>query len=107
MIIVQVYIRVKEKEINQFISATIENAQKSIHEPGIIRFDFMQEVDDPQSFLLTEIYKDVDAPGEHKKTAHYLIWRERVADMMAEPRKGIQYHAIFPSEEIGWKSTNE
>ena len=99
--------RVKEKEIDPFIAATIENAKRSIHEPGVIRFDFMQEVNDPQSFLLTEIYKDDDAPGLHKKTVHYLTWRDAVADMMDKPRSGIAFKAIFPMNENNWISEND
>ena len=107
MVIVQVYVRVKEKVIDQFIEATIENAKKSIREPGVIRFDFMQEENDPQSFLLTEIYKDANSPAAHKNTSHYLIWRESVADMMEKPREGVKYHAIYPSKEKNWVSLNE
>jgi (4S)-4-hydroxy-5-phosphonooxypentane-2,3-dione isomerase len=107
MVIIQVYVRVKEKEIDQFTMATVENVKNSIHEPGVIRFDFMQEENDPQSFLLTEIYEDHDASSAHKTTSHYLVWRECVADMMDKPREGIKYNAIYPLEEKSWKSLND
>ena len=104
MVIVQVYVRVKEKDIDAFIKATIENASNSIKEPDINRFDFMQENEDPGSFLLTEIYANERAPKDHKKTDHYLKWRETVADMMDKPRKGVTYHEIFPKELRHWSS---
>lgn len=102
MMIVQVTIEVKKSSIPAFISATIENAENSIKEPGVIRFDFIGEKDNPQSFLLTEVYRDEDAAQAHKKTAHYLKWRETVAEMMKIPRRGVQYCVIYPVDELAW-----
>ena len=106
MIVVQVYIKIKRAMINDFITATIENASNSIQEPGIIRFDFLQQEDDPQSFLLTEVYEDDQAALDHKKTTHYNLWRETVADMMEIPRNGVRYHPVFPSMLDSWRSGN-
>ena len=107
MVIVQVYIRVKESTIDDFVSATIDNAKNSIKESGIIRFDFLHCDDDPQSFLLTEIYEDDQAALDHKKTTHYNHWRENVADMMDAPRNGVRYHPIFPVGLGSWRSAND
>ncbi len=104
MVIIQVYVRVKEPDIDAFISATIKNAGSSIKEPGVVRFDLMQESDDPQAFLLTEIYQNDEAPLAHKRTDHYHIWRETVADMMQQPRKGVKYTAIYPVNVKQWVS---
>jgi len=104
MVIVQVYVRVKENYLDDFIQATINNAKNSIQEPGVVRFDFMQEVEDPASFLLTEIYRDADAPLAHKQTPHYLKWRETVAEMMEVPRNGVKYQEIYPVEIKSWRS---
>jgi quinol monooxygenase YgiN len=101
MVIVAVYIKVKEEYIDEFIKATKENAQKSIEEPKIIRFDFCQEEEDPTKFLLIEAYKDVQGTKDHKETQHYKIWRDAVGDMMAEKRYGIKYKEIFP-EAVDW-----
>jgi quinol monooxygenase YgiN len=70
-----------------------------VKEEGIARFDVVQQVDDPTEFILVEIYKTSDAPAAHKETAHYTHWRDAVAEMMAEPRKGIKYTNIFPADE--------
>jgi len=67
----------------------------------------MQEINDPQSFLLTEIYKDKNAPLEHKKTKHYMDWREGVADMMESPRQGVKFKEIYPTTMESWKTINE
>jgi autoinducer 2-degrading protein len=102
MVIVQVAIEVKKASIPEFISATIENAKNSIHEPGVIRFDFIMEKDNPLSFVLIEVYRDEDAARAHKKTTHYRKWRETVAEMMSVPRRGVHYSAIYPVDEKAW-----
>src|SRR5580693_5079070 len=86
MLIVHVHVRVKAESVEAFRAATIENARNSIQEPGIARFDFLQQSDDPSRFLLIEIYRSAEAPARHRETAHYIAWRDAVADMMAEPR---------------------
>lgn len=106
MLIIQVRVKVKENSIDDFIAATLENAKNSIYEPGIIRFDFMQDRSDKRAFLLTEIYIDEQAPLEHKKTDHYIKWRKRVADMMAEPRQSEKYNEIYPTSLEKWKVQN-
>lgn len=98
MIIVNVFVHVKPDKSKAFKEATIKNAKNSILEPGILRFDFMQQKDDVSIFLLTEIYSDEDAIIQHKKTAHYAKWRETVEAMMSEPRKSIKYTNIFPDD---------
>ena len=65
-------------------AATIDNANNSVQEAGIARFDVIQQSDDPTQFVLVEVYRNAEAPALHKETAHYLRWRDTVADMMAE-----------------------
>ncbi|HEX4275551.1 MAG TPA: putative quinol monooxygenase [Bryobacteraceae bacterium] len=101
MLIVHVHIRVKPEFIEAFAEATIENAQSSAAEPGVARFDVAQQADDPARFVLIEVYRNADAPARHKETAHYAIWRDTVADMMAEPRSSVKYSNVFPPE-AGW-----
>lgn len=101
MNIVLVHVHVKPEMIDAFKQATVENAFHSIKEEGIARFDVIQQSDDPTRFILVEVYKTVDDPAAHKETAHYLKWRDTVADMMAEPRQGIKYTNIFP-DDAGW-----
>lgn len=101
MVIVQVHVRVKPESVEAFRRATVENASHSIKEPGIARFDVLQDSADPSQFVLVEVYRTPDAPAEHRETRHYLIWRDTVADMMAEPRTRVMYSNIFPGDE-GW-----
>lgn len=99
MIIVHVQVRVRPESIEAFRRATIENARQSIKEPGIARFDVLQDASEPSRFLLVEVYRSLDAPAEHKATAHYMTWRDTVAEMMVEPRTSVKYHNIFPRDE--------
>jgi autoinducer 2-degrading protein len=96
MIVTTVMVNVKPEHLDEFIGVTVENHTESVKEPGNLRFDVLQSDDDPTKFLLYEAYSDADAAAVHKKTAHYMKWRDTVADWMAEPRKGIRYTAIEP-----------
>ena len=99
LFIVHVSVYVKPDRIEAFRAATIENARNSVEEPGIVRFDVLQQGDDPERFLLVEIYRTPAAAAAHKETAHYLRWRDTVADMMAEPRTSLKFTNVFPSDE--------
>lgn len=101
MFIVHVFVNVKAEQVEAFRSATVENARNSMKEPGIARFDVIQQQDEPTRFVLVEVYHTRDDPALHKETAHYQKWRDTVADMMAEPRTSIKYRNVFPDEQ-GW-----
>lgn len=101
MLIVHVHVHVKPESVAEFRKATLENARASVQEPGIARFDVMEQQDDPTRFVLTEVYRTPEAPGAHKETAHYAKWRDAVAPMMAEPRQSVKYAAVFPDDN-GW-----
>ena len=85
-----------------FKAASLENARNSAQEPGVARFDVLQDQADGTKFVLVEVYKTPDAPAAHKETAHYLAWRETVADMMAEPRQARKFSNLFPTTAAGW-----
>jgi autoinducer 2-degrading protein len=101
MLIVHVHVHVKPEFIDAFKTATIENARNSVQEPGVARFDVIQQTDDPARFVLVEVYRNEQAPGLHKDTAHYQAWRDIVGPMMAEPRTSVKYANLFP-EDHGW-----
>jgi quinol monooxygenase YgiN len=98
MLIVLVRVQVKPEWIEAFKTATLENARQSVREPGIARFDVVQQMDDPTRFLLVEAYRDSDAPAKHKATGHYAQWRDAVAPMMAEPRSSEKFRNVFPGD---------
>ena len=103
MLIVHVSVHVKPESVDAFIAASLENARNSVQEPGIIRFDVIQQDDDPTRFVLVEIYRTEQDPVRHKATAHYAAWRDAVAPMMAEDRRGVKYHALFPDASAEWE----
>jgi (4S)-4-hydroxy-5-phosphonooxypentane-2,3-dione isomerase len=102
MLIVHVQVRVLAEAVAAFEAATRENARHSMQEPGVVRFDVLQQEDDPTAFLLVEIYRTPDDPARHKETAHYAAWRDAVAPMMAEPRRSVKYRALVP-DAAGWE----
>jgi len=96
MLVVHVHVHVKAESLEAFKAATLDNAQSSLREPGVARFDVAQQQDDPTRFVLVEIYRTEDAPAKHKETAHYQKWRDTVAPMMAEPRSSVRYTNVSP-----------
>ena len=86
MLVVFVHVQVKEKDLDAFKAATLENARNSVREPGIARFDFFQQQDDPSKFGLVEVYRDLEATAEQKATAHYAKWR-------------VKYDNVFPDDD--------
>ncbi len=101
MLVVHVHVRVKPDRVEAFREATTANARQSVYEPGIARFDVVQQSDDPTRFVLVEVYRTPEAPAQHKDSKHYQTWRDAVADMMAEPRTSVQYMNVFPDDK-GW-----
>ena len=101
MQVVHVAVHVKPGCVEAFKAASLENARQSIHEPGIARFDVLQQQDDPTRFILVEVYRTTAAPAAHKETAHYQLWRDTAAPMMAEPRTSVKHTNVFPADG-GW-----
>ena len=98
MLVVHVHVHVKPESIEAFKTATLANARESVKEPGVARFDIMQQQDDSTRFVLIEAYRTPEAPAAHKETKHYLAWRNTVAPMMAEPRTSVKFSNLFPED---------
>jgi (4S)-4-hydroxy-5-phosphonooxypentane-2,3-dione isomerase len=106
MIVVCVHVHVQPEHREGFIAATLENAAQSLHELGVLRFDVLQQDDDPDRFVLYEVYRDQAGADAHKQSAHYAMWRDSVAGWMAEPRKGVKHSPLFPVNPIQWAAAN-
>ena len=102
MIVTCVHVHVKPEATDRFIEATISDHKKSVKEPGNLRFDFIREIEDPDRFMIYEAYESDEAAADHKKTPHYLEWRDKVAEWMVEPRKGVKYNIIEPKDRSQW-----
>jgi quinol monooxygenase YgiN len=103
MYIVHVHIHVKPEHLDAFIAATMENARGSSEEPGVLRFDFLQQADDPTRFTLVEVYDSEADVVKHRETPHYLIWRDTAAPMMAGERTRVLYNALYPTDVADWE----
>ena len=99
LLVVHVDCHVRADQIEAFREATLANARASVLEPGIARFDVIQDNDDPARFVLVEVYRSVDATSAHKQTTHYQRWRDIVAPMMAEPRTSRKLRNLFPDDD--------
>lgn len=102
MLVTCVYVHVKPENRQQFIEATLENARNTVQESANLRFDVIQQSDDPNRFILYEVYPDEAGARDHKQTPHYARWREAVAPWMAEQRRGVQHQSLFPETEQEW-----
>jgi len=102
MLVVHVHVRIRPGQAEAFLAATLVNARASLGEPGVLRFDVLQDQADPQHVVLVEVYRDDDASAAHKLTPHYVTWRNTVAEMMAEPRQSTRFSAVFPDGADRW-----
>lgn len=102
MLVIHVHIKVKEKHIEMFKTISMENAKKSMLEPGIVRFDILQNNEEPTRFVLNEIYRNLEATAAHKETLHYKKWRDEMENLMSEPRFSEKLTNIFPDDQGGW-----
>lgn len=103
MFVTTVAIKVKEAFLKDFIEASLENHAHSIQEPGNLRFDILQSIDDPSYFTFYEAYETKSHAAAHKETAHYAKWRDTVADFMEKPRVGTAHIVLAPLERSQWK----
>lgn len=102
MIVIHVHAHVRPDGIDAFRDASRRNAEQSVREPGVARFDVIQQQDDPARFVLVEVYRSAEAVAAHKETAHYATWRDTVAPMMAVPRSSAKFSAVVPEEPSRW-----
>lgn len=104
MIVTCVKVYVKKENIDDFIKATADNHSSSVKEPGNLRFDVLQSIQNPAEFTLYEAYRSEEDAAAHKNTPHYAVWRDTVAPWMEKPREGTPHRVIAPLEMDKWKS---
>jgi quinol monooxygenase YgiN len=100
MLVVHVHVHVLSDAVEAFRRATLANAEQSVSEPGVARFDIVQQQDDPTRFILVEAYRTAEAVAAHKETAHYAAWRDAVVPLMAEPRHSTRFVNVFPDDAL-------
>ncbi len=104
MLVVHIQVHVDPDRVPEFLAATLVNAQASLGEPGVLRFDVAQDLTDPAHFVFVEVYRDEQAAVDHKATSHYAVWRDAVAELMARPRESTKFTAVHPAQESGWST---
>ena len=102
MLVVHVHVSVQPDRVDDFLTATARNARASLEEPGVLRFDVLQDQSYPANAVLVEVYRDGDASAAHKETPHYAIWRDTVAEMMSRPRESTKFDVAFPPADDQW-----
>ena len=102
LLVLHVQIRVAPESVETFRAATLANARGSVTEPGCLRFDVVQDADDPTRFVLVEVYRDAEARAAHRETAHYLAWRKAVDHLMAETRTSRTFTNVHPDDAGAW-----
>ncbi len=102
MVVTCVHVSVKPENLQDFIEAMVENHRGSVEEPGSLRFDVLQQADDPCKFMIYEVFESEEAVRKHKETGHYLRWRDRVKGFMDGERYGVRYNVIEPSDRSAW-----
>jgi autoinducer 2-degrading protein len=94
MVIVEVTFRVKSNEKSTFIEYTKDNVRNSLREEGVKRFEFYQEMDKDNIFILFEIYKTKDDQLKHRETDHYKRWKAGISDLIEEPYSIRRYELL-------------
>lgn len=102
MLVVHVHVSVQPDRVDDFLTATAQNARASLEEPGVLRFDVLQDQSDQTHVVLVEVYSDTEASAAHKQTQHYATWRDTVAEMMARPRESTKFTAFLPTNDLQW-----
>jgi autoinducer 2-degrading protein len=104
MYVVSVTVWVKPEYIDAFVEAILDNARNTRREPGNLRFDVNQSLEDPGRFMLYEVYGSEEDLAAHQRTEHYLRWRDAVKDWMAQPRQGARHRSLFPEGDAAWRA---
>jgi (4S)-4-hydroxy-5-phosphonooxypentane-2,3-dione isomerase len=99
MHVIHVHVHVRPDAVEAFRKATLVNASHSLREPGVARFDVIQQDDDPARFVLVEAYRTTGAIAAHKETPHYAAWRDAVEPLLAEPRSRVRFVNVFPGDD--------
>ena len=99
MLVVHVHVHVKPEFVERFREATVENARQSLSRARHRALRCFGAGVRPGAFCSDGGLSNAGAAAAHKATAHYQVWRDTVAEMMAEPRTSLQFTNVFPEEE--------
>ena len=99
-----VTIQIKPEHREAFMEAMLDDARGSVgDEPGCLRFDVLQDAEDPNRIHLYEVYRDQAAMEAHRGMPHYLKWRETVKNWHAAEPVRKMCETVFPPESAWGK----
>lgn len=94
MLIVHVFMHIKDEYIKKFRIASLENVEKSLEEPEVADFEIIQQKDDSTKFLFMERYYTEEGQLKHRETDHFKKWKEETKEMFVEPYTFIKYKDV-------------
>jgi (4S)-4-hydroxy-5-phosphonooxypentane-2,3-dione isomerase len=89
---------VLENEIEAFLQKTIECALATRNESGNLRYDILQNEDNPSCFVIYEVYRSKDDFLFHRETPHSKKWKTDIESMLEKPRERIRCHSVYFSD---------
>ena len=103
MVVLQVTVQVKPEHAADFLEIVRYDAEHSEKdEPGCLRFDVLQDRDDPNRFYFYEVYRNEAALEAHRQTPHFKLYFEKTQPWLAAaPERRIAKN-IIPSD-TGWR----
>ena len=94
MYIVLVHSHIQPEQVERFRKITLQNAVASRGEAGRVRFDVIQQADDPTRFTFIEMFKSEAEGAIHRESRHFKKWFEAVVPLMVEPRTRVIHRDV-------------
>ena len=99
MIVQHVTLQVKPEHLAEFIEIARHNAEHSVQdEPGCVRFDVIQDTDDPNRFYLYSVYRDAAATEAHFQMPHFNVYFEKSRSLLVGTPERRLGRNISPSD---------
>jgi (4S)-4-hydroxy-5-phosphonooxypentane-2,3-dione isomerase len=103
MIILHVTVQIKPEYVAPYLEAVRHDAEHSEKdEPGCLRFDVVQDQDDPNRFYYYEVYKNEAALEAHRQSPHFKLYAEKVQAWLAAPPERRFGKNLIPADDA-WR----
>jgi (4S)-4-hydroxy-5-phosphonooxypentane-2,3-dione isomerase len=103
MLAMWVKVRIKPDGRERFLKAIEVDAVGSERdEPGCLRFNVLQDSQDPDVYYFYEVYRDEAALEAHRAALHYAVWRG-AADTLDGPAQATRCESVFPAPAEYWE----
>ena len=101
MFVAAVHVFVKPEAMDDFMELIRLDQEGTLAEPGCVRFDVVRSVDDPNEYLIWEVYLDDEAAAFHKTTPHYAEFKERMPSLASKDRYADRYDGVsIPTDKV-------